>query len=1246
MKENHTIKPPTKFENFSLRTMIIIGLGSIIYFLYPFLNKNVIENPYLFALLLFSLIFTCLKIIYEWYHYFYISILPKPVATKTYTVDIFTTFCKGEPYEMIVETLEALQAITYPHTTYLCDEADDAYLKEVCKKLGVKHITRIEKIDAKAGNINNALKYSNGELCLVLDPDHVAPPNFLDEVVAYFDNPAIGFVQVVQAYYNQADGWVAKGAAQQTYHFYGPMMMTMNKYGTVPAIGANCVFRRTALESIGGHAAGLAEDMHTAMQLHAKGWKSVFVPSMLTRGLVPSTLSAYYKQQLKWSRGVFELLFITYPTLFKQFSLRQKIHYGTIPLFYLSGLIFSINLFLPVFSLFTQEFPVKIDFSTFSLHTFPFVLSIILIRHYVQKWVIDDSERGFHLIGGILLIGTWWVFNLGFIYTLIRKDVPYIPTEKGNKTGNNFILNIPNLCVLLISISSIIYGLHCDWNPFSLIMSGITCFNILFFVLIILGSEQNRIKAWINSYHFSKIFYQKLSEFRVEFWLLRRKTYANVRSVSLLILLLFTGINLYLKQMPNELSNENISAIYTIKNPFLSGIFAPKHTDGLSSLQLVKEYQKKSNAHFDIISFYIPWGEQENCFVSIPQMDSVYSNHSIPMITWEPWQSLFQEANTFGEKKVFEHILAGKFDTYIETFALQVKQLDRPVFLRFAHEMDNPFYPWSAKGENSPEDFKNAWRYLVQKFKKLQVNNVIWVWNPWKATAMKSYFPGKSSVDWIGITALNYDTYNPQKRSYSFQEIYQPFQQDSILKANIPVMIAEMASLNNQEIWLKKAIEDIKTKFPAIKAYVIFNSGVDKNLPDGSVGLLDWRVKNMPKIKAGLSRKHLAIISNKTKNLPSVIQLDSSKMFVGQQGVNYLKANNWSKNLEPLTKKVIENDFSMMKSVGINTVKFIGGNIYDYNLLRVAQEQKLKVHFSFWLPEQLRYVNNKRELIRLKVKILETIRKYQSHPEIVSWNIANNTLPTLEQHFYKPALLYQEKAYFEFLHSLIKEIKKIDTQRPVSLDIPLSEDIDEKMKQIKQEVPEIDVFGLILSDKFDVQKQISRIELPYFFSSANPAAYLKIKQKSVGVMIENWQDQQNADLVTFNGLKDEKGRNKEVLQSLSKIWKGNVQVSRFPKIKILRPALTTFANDILPYQALVFDNENWHLAEYFKTGLSFEWYLVETNANGIAIKKQFVGTGASIKVQIPADVSRYKLLLVAIKADNITTTESILNIPL
>src|SRR3954465_6025993 len=180
-----TVKPPTHKELVTLRAMILTGFVCVAFFLYALLDKSIIGYAPLYWMLMVTFIFTCLKIIHEWIHYFSITVPETPPHTKTYTVDIFTTFCAGEPYEMIVETLEAIQKITYPHKTYLCDEADDPYVKEVCKRLEVNHVTRTLKINAKAGNINNALKHSSGELCVVLDPDHVPFPNFLDPIVSH-----------------------------------------------------------------------------------------------------------------------------------------------------------------------------------------------------------------------------------------------------------------------------------------------------------------------------------------------------------------------------------------------------------------------------------------------------------------------------------------------------------------------------------------------------------------------------------------------------------------------------------------------------------------------------------------------------------------------------------------------------------------------------------------------------------------------------------------------------------------------------------------------------------------------------------------------------------------------------------------------------------------------------------------------------------------------------------------------------
>lgn len=296
------------------KAILIFGIFSLLIFLYGFFNEVRIGHKVLYYLLTISLFFKLLKVGFEWYHYAGLPKLqdkskkPKPPA-KSYTVDMLTTFCPGEPYKMLENTLKALVAVKYPHTTYLCDEGDDAFAKKLCAELGVVHVTRKTHENAKAGNINNALKQATGEICVILDPDHAPYPDFLDHVLHHFDNPQVGYVQVVQAYGNQKESFIAQGAAEQTYTFYGPYMQAMGEYGTAQAIGANCTFRRAALDSIGGHAPGLTEDMHTSMLLHAKGWESVYEPVILSRGQVPSSISAYYKQQIKWSRGTFDLWF-------------------------------------------------------------------------------------------------------------------------------------------------------------------------------------------------------------------------------------------------------------------------------------------------------------------------------------------------------------------------------------------------------------------------------------------------------------------------------------------------------------------------------------------------------------------------------------------------------------------------------------------------------------------------------------------------------------------------------------------------------------------------------------------------------------------------------------------------------------------------------------------------------------------------------------------------------------------------
>ncbi|MFD2515352.1 glycosyltransferase [Pontibacter locisalis] len=530
---------PKRRDVLTIRVMIVMGLVCMGMFLYWFIDEDHIGYAPLFWLLTTALGFKLLRTLHEWYHYYSVSVPQKPTLKTAYKVDVLTTFCPGEPHSMIVNTLEAIQRIRYPHTTYLCDEGDDPYLKAQCKRLGVVHVTRTDKINAKAGNINNALKQATGDICLILDPDHVPEPEFLDEVLPYFENPEIGFVQVVQAYSNRKESLVAYGAAEQTYSFYGPMMMGMNSYGTVQAIGANCTFRREALDSIGGHAAGLAEDMHTAMQLHAKGWKSVYVPKILTRGLVPATLGSYYKQQIKWARGTFELLFAVYPKLFRHFTLRQKVHYFTLPLYYLFGVFNLIDFLIPVAALVLAEFPWYVSLGEFLLMFMPFMFISVCIRQFAQRWFHEKNENGFHLFGGILRTGTWWIFTLGLVYSILRVKVPYIPTPKDDKPKNNYLLSLPNLLVCLLSIGAIFYSQHKYGNVYNNVyvqmMAVFALTNVFILGSIVLIGQESFI-AWVRkNFVHASLLQPILSPVRMLIWRTRHGFYDGIRSVAIIV---------------------------------------------------------------------------------------------------------------------------------------------------------------------------------------------------------------------------------------------------------------------------------------------------------------------------------------------------------------------------------------------------------------------------------------------------------------------------------------------------------------------------------------------------------------------------------------------------------------------------------------------------------------------------------------------------------------------------------------
>ena len=227
-----------------------------------------------------------------------------------YPVDILITCC-GEPLEVIRTTLTAAGHLAYqPYTVYVLDDAGDPQVEDIARALGFHYCSRprqgLDRRDAKSGNLNFGLGLSQGELILVLDADQVPQPDLLSRLVGFFRFPRVAYVQSRQAFllpdgdpfYNRDDV------------FYETIQLSNDQANAVISCGSGVLYRRQALLEIGGFATwNLVEDFTTSYELVSRGWKGIYFPFALSRGLAPDTLPGVCRQRYQWCLDTMRLFF-------------------------------------------------------------------------------------------------------------------------------------------------------------------------------------------------------------------------------------------------------------------------------------------------------------------------------------------------------------------------------------------------------------------------------------------------------------------------------------------------------------------------------------------------------------------------------------------------------------------------------------------------------------------------------------------------------------------------------------------------------------------------------------------------------------------------------------------------------------------------------------------------------------------------------------------------------------------------
>ncbi|MDP5172001.1 MAG: glycosyltransferase [Bacteroidia bacterium] len=1218
VNEIPAISPPKKQDIWIMRGLIGVGLITMTVFVVWFFKERHIGNPFLFWALAIAIGFKLLRTLHEWYHYAGVSVPERPESTREWTVDMFTTFVPGEPYSMIVETLTAMVKVRYPHTTYLCDEGNDPYLKQICEELGVIHVYRgTNKSNAKAGNINYALKQATGEIAVVLDPDHVPAEEFLHQVLPYFEQEDIGYVQSVQAYHNRDESFIAKGAAEQTYHFYGPMMMSMNTYGTVQAIGANCAFRRSALDSIGGHAAGLSEDMHTAMQLHAKGWKSTYVPEALTRGQVPATLSAYYQQQLKWTRGSLDLLFHTVPKLVRNFTWRQALHYFTLPLYFLFGLIALIDLSIPIISLFTSEVPWLVEMDLLLQYSLPLLAIILVIRQFAQRWLLEPHERGMHVLGGTLMLGTWWIFLIGFIYTVIDKKVPYIPTPKNDDPKNELRLSIPNIAVMIISLAAIAYGLSRDWSPYMLMMAAFAMSNVLMLGLVVLMSQQ---KTMMKAYQ--ALYGGAFNPLRVNWYVFRQRfIYQPLGSaymglaVVLLITLGVTALPALTKFDPEDLKPPRIKES--------EGRYV-----GLGSAEKIGDISSQ------LISIDLPpdpatWATIPTQTTSLPVR--------IPLVSWKPWET---DSLPNGQWASYQSIAEGNWDeVFLQGFEA-LNSLGLPVYVVFAPDPDRMRKGWTELPENAPKYYLLAWQHLRSMAQAEGLYQLVWFQQVFGNEAMSRYLSKGKYADVIALSgaASAPDEVSFEGRLQIFHRLFgqdptwimdlQPGKDAELVVAMLDQQTLQGVSWSGETAMEEKTWKDyFSDKHAAPRPPLVAATAEgDLHLP-------------LVKTSTATATKRLVEVSEDTYSLV----VNGEPFYI--KGIAYNPSHDWRDGFYPLTRPVLEADFHKIKALGANTIRRYSPRIYDYNLLQIAEEQELKVLYGFWFDPEVDYFRDVAQVKKYKREVIDRVKELKDRKAVLAWGVGNETWGLLKHHFRKTYLPTVRMAYLQMIEEIVAEIQEIDPARPVFSSLEHSEDLPMGLASYRDRVPSLDFISV--NSYYEGQlKDLDSLcaahypDKPYLVSEFGPEGYwdprftafnalemplepssyekaasyhedwtqyvLPHAGKNLGGVAFCWMDRMEETLTWF-GLTDSKGRIRPAYYALKSAWAGQEEWS-FPVPEVFLPQTQ------YPYEGFVLQGT---MAEKSLSGLNVEW---EVREDHILAPIEGIEYGAgSLRAWLPGD---------------------------
>lgn len=377
----------------------------------------------------------------------------------------------NEDKEVLERTIVGARGLRHPNkSVHVLDDGKRDWLRDYCAAQGVDYIRRTDNRDAKAGNINHALKLMESDppdFIAVLDADFVPHRGFLSRTLALFHDPSVGLVQTPQHFFNadpiQHNLNLSRSYPDEQRFFFDTLQPSRDGWGIAFCCGTSSVVRWRALDAVGGFPGdSVTEDFMLTLTLRAAGWETAYLNEAVTEGLAPEGLKEYITQRARWCLGMMQIARSRVgPLSNAPIRLRDRWSVADAGLYWLTTFPFRIA---------AVAFPLLYWFFNVTVvdARVPDVISYFGVYYIWTLAVLNFLSRGnvVPIINDVSqLIGALPITRAAIVGLLKPRGHPFKVTAKGGDRSNITIqwrLMAPFACLLALTLLGLTIGIFSD----------------------------------------------------------------------------------------------------------------------------------------------------------------------------------------------------------------------------------------------------------------------------------------------------------------------------------------------------------------------------------------------------------------------------------------------------------------------------------------------------------------------------------------------------------------------------------------------------------------------------------------------------------------------------------------------------------------------------------------------------------------------------------------------------------------